>query len=101
MANPNNISKPISATGFSVLAFLFFLSGAAGLILQVVWMYRLGLIFGNSSYATAATLAAFFLGLAIGGWYLGSASAKFNRLRIYGNRNSINSTSFNSRYSVL
>tara|TARA_R110001583_G_scaffold34424_1_gene115654 strand:+ start:5882 stop:8455 length:2574 start_codon:yes stop_codon:yes gene_type:complete len=85
MANPNNISKPISATGFSVLAFLFFLSGAAGLILQVVWMYRLGLIFGNSSYATAATLAAFFLGLAIGGWYLGSASAKFNRpLTAYG-----------------
>ena len=64
---------------FSILLVLFFLSGTAGLILQVVWMYRLGLIFGNAAYATAATLAAFFLGLAIGGWFLGNASTKFKR----------------------
>lgn len=76
-----NINDPIniSSRHFSVLSFLFFLSGTAGLILQVVWMYRLGLIFGNAAYATAATLAAFFLGLAIGGWFLGNASTKFKR----------------------
>tara|TARA_R110000868_G_scaffold67368_1_gene200100 strand:- start:45288 stop:47876 length:2589 start_codon:yes stop_codon:yes gene_type:complete len=75
----------ISSKHFSVLSFLFFLSGTAGLILQVVWMYRLGLIFGNAAYATAATLAAFFLGLAIGGWFLGNASARFKRpLSSYG-----------------
>jgi len=75
----------ISTKHFSLLSLLFFLSGTAGLILQVVWMYRLGLIFGNAAYATAATLAAFFLGLAIGGWFLGNASAKFKRpLSAYG-----------------
>jgi len=75
----------ISSKHFSVLSLLFFLSGTAGLILQVVWMYRLGLIFGNAAYATAATLAAFFLGLAIGGWFLGNASASFKRpLSAYG-----------------
>jgi spermidine synthase len=85
MANPIQISNALSLKRFSFLSFLFFLSGAAGLILQVVWMYRLGLIFGNASYATAATLAAFFLGLAIGGWFLGNASAKFKRpLSAYG-----------------
>ena len=79
MPNQLHSSKPISSSRFSVLSFLFFLSGASGLILQVVWMYRLGLIFGNAAYATAATLAAFFLGLAIGGWFLGNASAQFKR----------------------
>lgn len=79
------ISKPLISKHFSVVTGLFFLSGAAGLILQVVWMYRLGLVFGNAAYATAATLAAFFLGLAIGGWVWGNASAKLKRpLRAYG-----------------
>ncbi|WP_456420403.1 fused MFS/spermidine synthase [Lutibacter sp.] len=85
MVKPIQISNTLSLKRFSFLSFLFFLSGAAGLILQVVWMYRLGLIFGNSSYATSATLAAFFLGLAIGGWFLGNASSKFKRpLSAYG-----------------
>lgn len=75
----------VSSKHFSVLSLLFFLSGTAGLILQVVWMYRLGLIFGNAAYATAVTLAAFFLGLAIGGWFLGNASPRFKRpLSAYG-----------------
>jgi spermidine synthase len=78
-------SKSSISKHFSVVIGLFFLSGAAGLILQVVWMYRLGLVFGNAAYATAATLAAFFLGLAIGGWVLGNASTKLKRpLRAYG-----------------
>jgi len=80
---------PVSKSFFSkrlfVVAVLFFFSGVAGLILQVVWMYRLGLVFGNAAYATAATLAAFFLGLAIGGWVWGNVSAKLKRpLRAYG-----------------
>tara|TARA_R110002073_G_scaffold295704_1_gene461626 strand:- start:2255 stop:4801 length:2547 start_codon:yes stop_codon:yes gene_type:complete len=79
MTNQPHHSTPLSSKRFSILATLFFLSGVTGLILQVVWMYRLGLIFGNASYATAATLSAFFLGLAIGGWFLGKASVKFKR----------------------
>jgi len=74
----NQQTYMVSFKRFSFLSLLFFLSGASSLILQVVWMYRIGLIFGNASYATAATLAAFFLGLAIGGWFLGRACAKFS-----------------------
>ena len=70
---------------FTFLYALFFLSGTAGLIFQVVWMYRLGLVFGNAAYATAATLSVFFLGLALGGRFLGNASVRFKRpLRVYG-----------------
>jgi spermidine synthase len=68
-----------------VLGGLFFLSGVGGLILQVLWMYRLGLVFGNAAYATAATLSAFFLGLALGGWFLGRVAARVSRpLATYG-----------------
>jgi spermidine synthase len=64
---------------------LFFLSGVGGLVLQVLWMYRLGLVFGNAAYATAATLSAFFLGLALGGWFWGRAAPSVRRpLAVYG-----------------
>ncbi|HDZ07439.1 fused MFS/spermidine synthase [Maribacter sp.] len=70
---------------FIFLYALFFVSGTASLMFQVVWMYRLGLVFGNAAYATAATLSAFFLGLALGGRFFGNASARFKRpLRMYG-----------------
>ncbi len=85
MDNKSTTFKSVNTQKLILLSGLFFLSGTAGLILQVVWMYKLGLIFGNASYATAATLSAFFLGLAIGGWFLGRASSNFNRpLRAYG-----------------
>ncbi|MFV1979978.1 MAG: spermidine synthase, partial [Rhodothermia bacterium] len=79
------ISRPPSSSSVAAVAGLFFLSGAAGLILQVVWMYRLGLVFGNASYATAATLAAFFLGMALGGWFWGNAATRLRHsLTVYG-----------------
>lgn len=79
------ISESTASSGFLFLSAIFFLSGVAGLILQVVWMYRLGLVFGNAAYATAATLAAFFLGLALGGWFWGNLAARIRYpLTIYG-----------------
>ncbi len=76
---------PASAKGgFSLLLILFTLSGAVGLVFQLVWMYRLGLIFGNAVYATSATLAAFFLGLATGGWFWGKVTSQIRRpLSVY------------------
>ena len=44
-------------------------SGSAALIYQVVWARLLSLSIGNTSIAIAMVLAAFFLGLAIGGWF--------------------------------
>ena len=50
---------------------LFFLSGAAGLILQVAWFRLLSLSLGGSLAATTAVLSAFMFGLAAGAWWLG------------------------------
>ena len=53
------------------ILFFFLASGAAGLILQVVWARVLGIVFGNTVYAASIVLAAFMLGLALGSLCLG------------------------------
>lgn len=45
---------------------LFYLSGIAGLIYQVLWLRRLSVVFGVTVYAASTVLAAFMAGLAIG-----------------------------------
>lgn len=73
------------AAAWPILVGLFFVSGAASLVLQVLWMYRLGLVFGNAAHAAAATLSSFFLGLALGGWFWGGRADGLRRtLRAYG-----------------
>ena len=63
---------------------LFFISGFSALVLQVVWMRELSLVFGATARAAAATLAAFFLGLAAGSGYWGRLSrCVTNPLRAY------------------
>jgi len=63
---------------------LFFVSGFTGLVYQVMWMRELGLLFGNTAHATATTLAAFFLGLAVGGYVWGKrVSSSSNALLTY------------------
>ena len=66
------------------LLVLFFLSGAAALIYEVLWLKELGLLFGVTAYAAATTLAIFFLGLAAGSLVWGSrAATDRNPLRTY------------------
>ncbi len=68
-----------------MIYILVFFSGFAALVYQVLWMKQLGFLFGNGSYASAATLAAFFAGLAAGGWFWGRMAARLrNPLRVYG-----------------
>jgi len=62
-----------------LLTALVFLSGLAGLIYQLLWVNQLGLLFGNTAQAAAATLAAFFLGLGAGSWFWGRRSSKMHR----------------------
>jgi len=51
----------------------------------VLWMKELGLLFGNTAFATATTLATFFLGLATGGYFWGQRAARLdNPLQTYG-----------------
>ena len=64
---------------------LFFLSGAAGLIYQVVWSRMLNEVFGVTVYAVATVLATFLAGLALGSLLLGRLGDRLrNPLRFYG-----------------
>src|SRR6185295_1413600 len=72
-------------TGVVGIGAVFFLSGAVSLVYQVLWMRKLGLLFGNTAQAAATTLTAFFLGLALGGHLGGRRAARLgNPLRAYG-----------------
>lgn len=69
----------------NAVLFLFFVSGAAGLVYQVVWARLLNEIFGITIYAVTAVLATYLGGLALGGWLLGRAADRSaNPLRFYG-----------------
>jgi len=64
---------------------LFFASGAAGLIYEVVWSRLLKDMFGVTAHAVAAVLATYLAGLALGAWWLGrAADRRRDPLRIYG-----------------
>src|ERR1700746_2172970 len=70
---------------FPALSLCFFISGAAGLIDQVVWSKALGLIFGHTAYAVATVLAVFMAGLAIGSATLGRVTLRHSRpIALYG-----------------
>lgn len=67
------------------LLALFVLSGAAGLVYEVVWARQLVLVFGNTSQAVSTILTGFFSGLAVGGWLGGRLADRVARpLRMYG-----------------
>lgn len=64
---------------------MFFLSGAAGLIYEVVWARQLVLVFGNTTQAVSAILTGYFGGLAIGALIGGRIADQVRRpLRLYG-----------------
>lgn len=68
----------------ATLAF-FFISGACGLVYQVVWTRKLVLLFGTTSYAVSTVLSIFFLGLAIGSLWGGRLADRTQRpLLLYG-----------------
>ncbi|MBA3900191.1 MAG: hypothetical protein H0X62_08295 [Bacteroidetes bacterium] len=56
------------------ISFLFFISGAAALIYQIVWFKYLSLFIGNSTYAQSIVLATFMAGLTIGSYVFGKKS---------------------------
>ncbi|MEQ1731906.1 MAG: spermidine synthase, partial [Vicinamibacterales bacterium] len=62
----------------------FFLSGAAGLIFQVTWLYRCGLVLGSSMAAVTVVLSGFMAGLALGNAAVAARGRGFTRpLRVY------------------
>src|SRR5512147_1177238 len=67
-----------------LINILFFLSGACGLVYEVVWSRMLTLIFGRSALSIGIVLAAFMSGLAIGSYALGKlADRSRDPLRLY------------------
>jgi spermidine synthase len=69
----------------SIFYVIFFLSGATGLVYEVIWVRLTGLVFGNTSHAISVVLGAFMAGLALGSWKLGQKADRIrNPLRMYG-----------------
>src|SRR5437763_16938749 len=68
-----------------LVAVCFVLSGATGLVYEVLWARMLGLVFGATTIAISAVLAAFMGGLALGSEIAGRAGTRLRRpLRAYG-----------------
>ena len=64
---------------------IFVLSGAAGLVYEIVWSRQLVLVFGNTTQAVSAILAGFFGGMAIGSALGGRLADRVRSpLRLYG-----------------
>jgi spermidine synthase len=64
---------------------IFILSGAAGLMYEVVWSRQLVLVFGNTTQAVSTILTGFFGGLAVGSYVGGRLADRVrNPLRLYG-----------------
>ena len=62
------------------LSAAFLLSGAAGLIFQMVWFYRCGLVFGSSVASATVVLSGFMGGLALGNALAGRFGTRISRL---------------------
>jgi spermidine synthase len=77
------IDRP--AVSRRIVLDIFILSGAAGLIYEVVWARQLVLVFGNTTQAVSAILTGFFGGMAIGSVVGGRLADRVSRpFRLYG-----------------
>lgn len=62
--------------------FLFFLSGAAGLVYEVVWGRLLVLVFGSTTNSFVAVISAFLGGLALGSYLFGKYADSFSQKKL-------------------
>src|SRR5947207_14446290 len=84
MRPPLHAPTPVPTSSRLILA-IFLLSGAAGLVYEVVWARQLVLIFGNTTQAVSTILTGFFGGMAIGSALGGRvAGGSQRRIRLYG-----------------
>ena len=79
-------SKPIySSSTIFLVGLCFVLSGATGLIYEVLWARMLGLVFGATTLAVSTVLAAFMGGLALGSALAGKLAQRIRKpLSVYG-----------------
>jgi spermidine synthase len=62
-----------------LLLACFFLSGATGLLFEVVWTRQLGHVLGSDTLAISTVLATFMGGLALGSWLGGRIADRLRR----------------------
>jgi spermidine synthase len=68
----------------NLLLACFFLSGATGLVYEVLWARILGLSFGHTVWAVTTILAVFMGGLALGSWVFGRVADRVgDPVRLY------------------
>ena len=68
-----------------ILVACFLISGATGLMYEIVWVRLLSLTFGNTVYAVGVVLTAFMSGLTLGSVLFGKwGDKKDNMLKAYG-----------------
>jgi len=85
MADKQHQSSPPRSGLYWGIVGLFTLSGACGLIYQVVWGRLAVLVFGSTTPAIATVLGVFFLGLALGSFLAGKYGERFGHpLVLYG-----------------
>ena len=67
-----------------MLLILFFISGAAALVYQIVWLRQMVLVVGSTTAAVSTVVAVFMLGLGLGAWLFGRIADRFRApLRLY------------------
>ena len=67
-----------------VILGCFFLSGFLGLVYEIIWIRKLGLILGNTVFAVSTVIAAFFGGLALGSLVFGKLANRVDSsVKIY------------------
>lgn len=71
--------SPVFAYERRYVGMLFFLSGAAALIYQVLFTKQLSYVFGSQAVATYTVLATYMGGMAIGAWLGGRIAANLSR----------------------
>ena len=73
------LAQTYSPRTLKLIAICFVLSGATGLIYEVLWARMLGLVFGATTVAISAVLAAFMGGLALGSVLAGRFGVRIRR----------------------
>src|SRR5438874_7045596 len=68
----------------SVILACFFLSGASGLVLEMLWTRLLTLVFGSTTLAVSTVLTAFMGGLGLGSFLAGRVADRLkNPVKTY------------------
>lgn len=69
----------VASPALLIPALLLFVSGAAALVYQVLWIKQLSLVVGVEVYAITLGISAFFAGLALGGLLFGRWADRLQR----------------------